>query len=116
MYLRGHFFIRMQPFFFVLKHFARQSIDSNFLRDRTMFDVEGISQTTPAFFFFQFFTDDFSRMSLKSYRPRSLDADLCLFRKFLARVSRRWRYCRKKPNGCYAGETKLHCLRHTNPG
>ena len=73
-------------FFFVLQQFPGHSIDADFLRHCAAFNVEGISQATAAFFFFQFLVYDFAGMAFESHGPRLSDADFCTLREFLAGV------------------------------
>jgi hypothetical protein len=82
------------------------------LRHCAAFNVEGISQATAAFFFFQFFVYDFAGMGFESYGPRLSDADFCTLREFLAGVRHRWQSRRKQPQRCSGGEPEPHHLRH----
>jgi hypothetical protein len=72
----------VRTFFFVLQQFPGHSIDADFLRHCAAFNVEGISQATAAFFFFQFLVYDFAGMGFESYGPRLSDPDFCTLREY----------------------------------
>jgi hypothetical protein len=77
----------VRTFFFVLQQFPGHSIDADFLRYCAAFNVEGISQATAAFFFFEFLVYDFTGMGFESYGPRLSDADFCTLRELRAKVA-----------------------------